>query len=502
MTIGENRELELKFEVDPASTEALIAHLGPGAAPGVRRLKSIYFDTADQALRKADFTLWVRKEGRRWTQTVKSCAASSGAGRGEWEAAVDGFSPDPELVRDTPAAGILDGSALEPLFTVSVERRSMMSTEAGSTVEVSLDKGEATRTCHSVAFRELELELKSGEPAALFAFAGRLRKAFALRPGFTTKADRGFALMNQKSPPGRHFRPPALEREMTAGAAFKAIALAALEQIAGNAEDLRERPNAEVIHQMRVGARRLQSTLSTFNPIVTDRCLGQVKDQLHWVLGELDAARNLDVFLSGAFARASHARSETSESADLAALGKRLRLTRKAAYARARTAAEGDRFSELLLDILTWIEVGPWTEQRGDAAVLRDAPISEFAATALEKAWRRARRQARRFDHLDREGRHKLRIRAKTLRYGADVVDGFFKAHPKRAGRFVGRVEILLGRLGELNDIATGEVLVADTPAPKCLTDREASLERRLIGSARRAADTFGEAKRFWPKRA
>src|SRR5665213_4089484 len=105
--VAENHEVELKFEVDPDRTKALIAHLSPGSAPPGRRLESIYFDTADQALRKAGFTLRVRKEGRLWTQTVKSCAPSSGAPRREWEVPVNGGAPDPDLLRGTPAAAIL-----------------------------------------------------------------------------------------------------------------------------------------------------------------------------------------------------------------------------------------------------------------------------------------------------------------------------------------------------------------------------------------------------------
>lgn len=494
--VGENREVELKFDIDPERVEALITHLSPGPELGARTLQSIYFDTPDQALRKAGFTLRVRKERRRWTQTLKSSAASSGAGRGEWEAPVKGGAPDAGLLRATPVAAILEGLALEPLFTVSVERRSVTSSEAGSTVEVSIDKGEATRAGRSVAFSELELELKSGDGATLFAFAGRLRGAFALRPGFTTKADRGFVLLD-KGPPGRRFRAPVLRLEMTAGIAFKVIAVAALEQIAGNAGEFRERPNGEVIHQMRVGARRLQSTLSTFKPIVSDRRMDGVKAELKWLLGELDSARNLDVFLSDAFARASRARRDKE---DLAALGERLRMARKAAYAKARTAAEGDRFSALLFDILTWIEVGPWTEAGGKAAALRDALIGEFAPKALETARLKARKRARRFDHLSRETRHKLRIRTKTLRYVADVFGGLFTAHPKRARRFVRRIKALANCLGELNDIATGEDLIADGPTLKRLTDREASREKQLLGSARDAVAAFGETKRFWPK--
>jgi len=495
--VDENSEVELKFEIDPERAEALITHLSQDGGPGARRLKSIYFDTPDQALRKAGFTLRVRKEGRRWTQTLKSSAASSGAGRGEWEAPVKGGAPDADLLRATPVAAVLEGLALEPLFTVSVERRSVTSSEAESTVEISLDKGEATRAGRSVAFSELELELKSGDVATLFAFAGRLRGAFALRPGFTTKADRGFALMDKKGAPGRLFRAPVLRLEMTAGVAFKVIAVAALEQIAGNAEEFRERSNREVIHQMRVGARRLQSTLSAFKPIVSDRRMDGVKADLKGLLGELDSARNLDVFLSGAFARASRARRDKE---GLAALGERLRMARKAAYAKARTVTEGDRFSALLFDILSWIEVGPWTEAGGKAAALRDALIGEFAPKALEAARLKESKRARRFDHLSRETRHKLRIRTKTLRYVADVFGSLFTAHPKRACRFVRRIKALANCLGELNDIATGEDLIADGPTLKRLTDRQASREKQLIRSARNAVAAFGQTKRFWPK--
>jgi triphosphatase len=492
----ENREVELKFAFDLADADALIAHLSPGNAPAARRLVSVYFDSPEQVLRKAGFSLRVREEGRQWTQTVKSISAWSNAGRGEWETPIDCGSPDLDLLRSTPIGAALHGSALEPLFTVSVERRSVTLRVAGSTVEVSVDKGEATRAARSSAFGELELELKSGKAKTLFAFAGQLRKAFALRVGFTTKADRGFALMDKKGPPGRRFRIPVLKREMTAGAAFKMIALAALKQIAGNAEDLRETPEAEVIHQLRLGARRLRSCLSTFKPIVSDGRMDGIKAELEWLAGELDPARNIDVFLSGTLARASLGRRKTEQPT---VLGQRLCVTHKTAYARACKAVEGDRFSALLLDILTWIEVGPWTKAGGKAGGLRDAPIAGFAANALEKARQRAKKQGRRFDQ-GREARHKLRIRTKTLRYEAEVFDALFKAHPKMGRHFIARIEALLDCLGELNDIATGEGLIGDGPALKRLTNQQAPREKMLIGSGRRTLDALRKNNRFWPK--
>ncbi len=72
--------------------------------------------------------------------------------------------------------------------------------------------------------------------------------------------------------------------------------------------------------------------------------------------------------------------------------------------------------------------------------------------------------------------------------------------HPKCVRRFSSRIKALLECLGELNDVGTGENLLAEHAAPKCLTDRQASREKRLIGSARHAWDAFDETKRFWPK--
>ena len=77
--------------------------------------------------------------------------------------------------------------------------------------------------------------------------------------------------MDTKAKSGRRFITPVLEPGMTVGTAFKAIAMAALAQVAGNAEDLRQSPSAEVVHQLRVGVRRLQGTISAFKPIVDFR---------------------------------------------------------------------------------------------------------------------------------------------------------------------------------------------------------------------------------------
>ena len=134
--------------------------------------------------------------------------------------------------------------------------------------------------------------------------------------------------------------------------------MACLRQITANAERLRHRASPEVIHQLRVGLRRLRSLITSFKHVVADARLPAIKAELKWLTGELDAARNLDVLLHGDY-RAAVAQKDDAEG--LKGLGVRLRGARRMAYVRAAGAVESERFRRLLLDLLVWIETGPWT---------------------------------------------------------------------------------------------------------------------------------------------
>ncbi len=483
-------ETELKFEVQPARAEALLAALAPGRPRKPRRLRSVYFDTPDQALRKAGFALRVRSDGKTLVQSVKTTGA--GAVRGQWEASAAGEAPDTSFVKATPAGAALDGARLAPLFAVEVERSSIKTADGAAKVEASLDKGAVVRRRRSTPISELELELESGEKAALFAYAARLRRDFDLRPGFASKAGRGFALIDRKSGPGRRFETPRLSGAMSAGAAFNRIAMAALEQIAANAEELGAGKHPEIVHQLRVGVRRLRSALKTFAPMLADARYGAIAAELEWLSGELDGARNLDVLIAGAAARGGRGKR-------LTVLRRRLRSERALAYARARQAAGGERLSALLFDVLMWIEVGPWTTAAAAGAELRERALAGYAATALDKARKQVARRGRGFARLDREGRHRLRISAKRLRYAAEVFGQVFPDHPKRRKRFVAKAKSLLDCLGELNDVATAEGILAADATPAKLRRRQEKRERKLLVHAREALRYWRREPAFWP---
>ena len=488
------REVELKFRVPREASEALLASFD--RKPDQEVLESTYFDTGECALRKAGLTLRVRREGGRWLQTVKTSRASGGVlGRGEWEAATKGEGPDLDHARRTPAKRVLaKDCSLAPKFTVVVDRRTVpMDTSLGS-ISCSLDRGQVCVDGRSQSFDELELELERGEPAALFDLAGDLARRFPIALSFTTKPDRGFGLLAEDKDLAFKFEPPALTRSMTAGGAFRAISRACLEQIARNGEVICRQRDAEAVHQMRVGARRLRAMLKTFRSIVEDDRLEAVDADLKWLGAELDPARNLDVFIDGAWRRAA----ENCPGMATNEAQARLEAAREGAYARARTAAGSDKLRALLLDTMIWIESGAWTRADARAAEDRDSPVVDYGGKALDRARRKLMKKGKGLDDLPPEDRHHARIRAKELRYAADVLAPLFKAHPKRAKRFVSILKDLLDDLGDLNDIATAAKLAGDYPPADELLAGEARREAKLLTKACGRFAELKSARPFW----
>ncbi|MGA0602612.1 CHAD domain-containing protein [Caulobacter sp. KR2-114] len=499
-------EIELKFRVDPARAEAVFAAVA-GEDGRVRSLSATYFDTPTGVLAKAGMALRVRTDGKAWVQTLKTAQANGGGmGRGEWEASTSGPKPDIGLLKGTPAQKALGRSRkLQPLFTVEVERRQAVRLVEGASIEVALDRGRVVAGERSEPILELELELKSGKAADLLAFAADVRRAHGLALSFTTKAGRGMALKAKAGARAVKFRAPRISAGMTAGEGFKAVARAALEQAVSNAERLAQAPGPEVIHQMRVGVRRLRSAISSFRPVVADRRVAALKAELKWLTGELDQARNLDVLLAGAYRRATRRKADPTGLADL---GRQLRLNRTAAYARAHAAAESERFRALVMDILVWIEVGPWTRRKAEGAAARDRSLADFADKALGRRRRKVLKRCGDLAGMSREARHHLRIDCKKLRYAADALSAL-SDKPRRVDAFINALKALQDRLGELNDIATGETLargltasadIAGTTdwAAGRLIGGETAREAALIQAAAEAAKAFKAAKPFW----
>lgn len=442
---SETQEVELKFLCDPADGPALLAAVG-GEDQGEAELAATYFDTPERDLRAAGAGLRLRDEpgGRR--QTLK---AGRGLKRREAEIPVEGQALDLSHPALLEVIGPAAAERLEPLFEVRVRRTLRTVAEGEAQVEAALDQGEIRAGRRKRRLCELELELKAGEPAALFVLAGRLFDVAPLYLSFETKADQGFALVE---PPGaqRH-EPPTLKDGVSAAGAFQAMGRQGLAQLAANGLILRAADQPEAIHQLRVAARRLRSAFSTFKPLLAGAEAERLKGELKWIAGACDEARELDVFLAETYRPAAQKGATIHGLADL---GEALESARGRAHARARAAVASARFRRLLLDLCAFVETGDWLEtlEEGGGDGL------DFAAQALGQRRRKLARQGRNLAELDDAARHKVRIEAKKLRYAAEGFRPLLK--DKSARRLIKQVRKLQSALGSLNDGAVAEALL------------------------------------------
>jgi inorganic triphosphatase YgiF len=467
-------------------------------------LLSTYFDTEKGELRRARLALRVRQSGERFVQTLKD-GGDGGCSRGEWETPVKRAEPNLSALKATPAARLVAKAKLVPVYQVEYRRRTAEVIEGESRIEIAFDEGLARAKGHEASFAELELELKAGPQWGLFALARRLGGGADLTLSFTSKAERGSVLARPPRSFAHKFAPPPLSADLDAGGGFQAVARACLRQICANAERLRHRASPEVIHQLRVALRRLRSLITSFKRVVGDARLPAIKAELKWLTGELDAARNLDVLLQGEYRIALVQKDDPD---GLKGLGTRLRGARRMAYARAAGAVESERFRRLLIDLLVWIETGPWTGAAQTASERR-RPIRDFAAAELRQRRRKIARRGEALRELDDAHRHKLRIEAKKLRYAADVFAGLFD-RPRRAKAFIEALKGVQDTLGELNDIVVGERLAHEAAViPGRAEADSAFVAGRITGAqharigpltdqAEAAIAAFSDAKPFW----
>jgi len=490
-----DREIELKFACGPEDLAAVLA-AAPAGDDETRELISVYFDTPDLALQKAGASLRVREHKGRRVQTLKR---GQGLVREEHEAPIEGLAPDPAL---EPLPKLLpQGASLRPAFNVRVSRRQRTFRYEGAEIEMALDQGEVSGGEQKRPICEVELELKSGPPAALFALARELSAAAPLYLAFDSKAARGQALVaGQAAPSPQKSERVELAQDATVGEAFQAIARKALAQIAANAAVLREAPllpatAPDAVHQLRIGARRLRSALSTFKGVLEGEGLETTKAGLKWLGASCGRARSLDVFAAETLAPAEFGQTPP---AGLEPLRAALDVAREAAWAQAAQACACERFRAVMIDAAAWVETADWRAAEGAGK-----PIAPFAKAALKKHLKKLGKRGRDAEGGDDTERHHLRIEAKKLRY---AVEGFASLYgEKPVHRYLRHLKALQEALGALNDLVTAGPLIAALALPSEaafaageLVGRKAAAKAQLVARAGKALDRLQTADPFW----
>jgi CHAD domain-containing protein len=291
----------------------------------------------------------------------------------------------------------------------------------------------------------------------------------------------------------------------SAAEALRQVGWTCLTQVAVNLEQLRGHRSAEALHQARVGLSRLRAGLTLFRPMVAGAGLAQIKAETQWLAGELDVARDLDVFIRETF---QHSRPGHEHRAGRRALRSHLVGAQACAYRRVLTAVESPRYAELLLTTAAWLETGDWTRSRmPQPARYRRMNAADFARPRLDRLRRKVLKQGRKIALLDAPKLHRLRIKVKKLRYAAEFFTACFGAPGGKQQKFLAALKDLQHHLGCLNDIvAAGRLAdgLARGQKAKVALAAHAIVERRQAAApkARKAAlNAFASvrnAKPFW----
>jgi len=506
-------ETELKLLISPDDLNRIRRHplLTRGGRGATRKLRTIYFDTPDLDLRRRGVALRVRRDGRRWVQTIKSGGSAQGGlqRRLEVESRVSGPRPDFLAIREEGLARLFSSKQrreqLKAVFVTEISRTTCLLRPApGTVIEACIDHGRVRAGDRVEPVCELELELKSGAVSELYRFALQLLDQISLRVGIRSKAERGYALCrNERLLPVKAHR-PALRRDMSVGDAFKEIVWTTLGHMQANERGVLVTHNPEFLHQVRVSLRRLRSALGLFAKVLRGPELTSFWSEFKWLAGILGRARDWDVFMTETLPQVQR---ENRDDRDLAILAKQGERARSSARRRLREALVSQRYLSLMLKFCAWLAGEEWLATRkGAVRRVLHRSVPHFAAGILEHRYARVKKRGRGLKSLSVAELHRLRIAIKKLRYAAAFFSTLYDS--RRTAGILAQTRRLQDILGTINDAATVPRLI------KTAIDRAARGPERKPGEivvrwsddrARRLRPTlltvwnrFRHVKRFW----
>jgi inorganic triphosphatase YgiF len=502
-------EWELKFELDQTQdgSETAANWLPTGIREATpRTLQTIYYDTPKATLRKRRTVLRVRKSGEEFRQTIKQESPGNFA-RGEWEHVIDGPELRPSAARGTPIEYFMAKrrqlEKLVPMFQVDIERRSCDVVKADSVIEASLDEGHVEADGARLPIRELEFELKSGDPSHLFETAREVVGKGPLRLSFISKGERGYRLRDKSLTQPIPASVVRFRRRATAKEALQAICRTCLHDLTSNVGTIDGEHAVEGVHKTRIALRRLRAGMTLFKKITRDEESNRLRREMKWLSDLLGEARDLDVL------QMESTLPQARELSGGRALVEIVAEKRHAAHQRLLEALRSQRFYIFLIELVRWIEDGDWWKTKSREG---DGPVARFAQAAIARRRKRLLKKADHLSKLPAEARHKVRIAGKKLRYMAEFLQPLAKSKKqKREHRsFVKQLEKMQTSLGTLHDAeARGDFFHDIAEMPPALTPPDGAASAAVALSEvsaddahllRQAAVARGKIAKIGPK--
>ncbi|MEP9370788.1 CHAD domain-containing protein [Mesorhizobium sp. KR1-2] len=450
------REVEVRLTVPSGELRRLgraAAQAGAKRTGAPKTIRSVYFDTRKHRLHDKGYLLRIRRNGQDSVQTVRTIKPTNdGLGRSEWDAAMHGDRPVAAAAEHSPLSKLLrkqdDWEKLRPVFTVEVDRDTYLLERGDTTIEITLDEGVVSDGHAEQNIAEAELELKTGDPQALFAFAREISAGVPSLVSLTSKGERGYRLLA-----GDASRPTTslvfdLSRDMSTAEAIRAIGLTCLSALFDNLAILIAGAGMEALHQSRVCVRRLRAIMSLFGGVLEWEDETALKAELKWLSDLLGEGRETDVFLKSVLEPTAAANPDIAGFTPFLA---DFHERHDKAYADIIANLHSDRVSRLSLDLVSHFDalLAP-AKPPGKAGRKRGMTIKRFAAKALRRRLRSLLQDSRKMEQLKPQELHRIRIRAKKLRYMAEPFAGIVSW--KRFDNVVSSLHAIQDALGDLND--------------------------------------------------
>jgi inorganic triphosphatase YgiF len=508
-------ETEIKLTCSEVTLDQLKSDAHLIADSFHQTLRSTYFDTEDYRLYNAGAVLRLRTGGSKNEQTLKLPSVSDVAlvTRSEWTCFINKQMLDITQFPRSALRQLQDLAGKKPLQAFAktiIEREQRTVQSLRSQIDVAFDRVQIQAAGQSQICFELELELKRGTLADVFCLARWLPLGPELAWSTHSKGARAIRLATGLEESPRKPSAAPVDASMTVAEAFGSIAGNCLNQLLHNYRLVVERSDAEALHQCRVALRRLRVTASVFEPVAENQRSRILITQWKAVASALGHGRHLDVLI----ARKMDDRGDDLENMGLESdANSLLQKLRAKTYVEIVALLSGQSFQRMLIDTALWIEAGA---NPGKAMRVRPDPssqIADLAARALQRRWKQVKKMIGEVESLGPKKRHRLRIRAKSLRYASQFLEPILVSpgNQDRYATYAGALEELTDRLGELNDIAVstdpavtsvagldqleGAIVLASLDHSEWNPPRH---EKKLAKAARKAGEVMLRTGRFW----
>lgn len=450
------QEREAKFQIEADAVDPDLTRLPAGLQvverPSVR-LSARYFDTAGLGLLRRGITLRHRRDMANdgenlWTLKLPDALEGTVLSRTELSWPGEEVNVPAEARRLLTAVIHEEELRAVAAFVTVRHRREVLDGTGRRLAEVDDDRVTVTSPTAKV-FRQIEVELDAGDTDLIAQLSKVLRRSGASRDDTAGKLH--LALADRISELELTPRPSA--EPMTLGELFRTRVVSSLDKLVAHDIGLRLERRTEDVHQSRVASRRLRSDIKTFGAILDRDWAAETTEELRWWGGVLGAVRDLDVLGDRI---AGHSTGPDDPDADgFAAVAVRLAAQRAAAWERLEEALNSDRYEQLLLRLDAATVHPPLAQAGPQAPISAGRGAVEGIAPLVRQPWRRLRQTVRRLPrHPSDDELHRVRIRAKQLRYSAETAASVVGSPAERLAK---AAEALQTELGDFHDAVVAE---------------------------------------------